>query len=61
MSWRVDELASWGVDVLMEDALAHSLTNLERDELAPVLILVLMEDALVREFPSHLIFPKMKS
>ena len=31
----------------MEDALAHSLTNLERDELAPVLILVLMEDALV--------------
>ena len=32
----------------MEDALAHSLTNLERDELAPVLILVLMEDALVR-------------
>ena len=45
----------------MEDALAHSLKNLERDELAPVLILVLMEDALVREFPSHLIFPKMKS
>ena len=61
MSWRVDELTSWRVDVLMEDALAHSLTNLERDELAPVLILVLMEDALVREVPSHLIFPKMKS